>query len=276
MTTTWRNWAGDQACVPAAAHRPTSTEQVADVVGAAHAAGRRVKPVGSGHSFTSCALTDGEQVRLDALDQVLHVDRETCRVRVQAGIEIHALNDALASHGLALPNMGDVDRQTVSGAVATATHGTGARLQNVSAQVTAAQVVIGNGSVLEVDEGDELLAARVSLGALGVLTEVELQCVPEFVLHRVDESRPLDDVLDGFDAWADGHDHVELFVFPHADTALTITRDRTDAAAAAARPGGRVPRGAGAAEPRRRRAHAADPREAVAHPPLQPSWRRGC
>lgn len=227
--TAWRNWAGDQACVPAAMHSASSRHELAEIIGTASADGRTVRVRGSGHSFSGAALTDGVLVDIDGMDRVLDVDRDSGLVRVEAGITLHELNRRLDDHGLAMPNLGDIDRQTVAGAIATGTHGTGAGLPNMSAQVEAVELVLADGASMTIDGGDDLLAARVSLGALGAIAAVTLRTVPAFVLHRVDEPLPLDAVLGRFDELADRNDHFEFFVFPHASTALTIRRNRTDA-----------------------------------------------
>jgi L-gulonolactone oxidase len=127
-----------------------------------------------------------------------------------------------------LENQGDVDAQTIAGAIATATHGTGGRFGNISSQVTAVRLVTADGSIVELREGDDLLAGRVSLGALGAISAVTLRCVPAFTIHRIDEPLPLDDVLARLDEHVDGNDHFELFVFPYTRTALTLTSRRTD------------------------------------------------
>jgi L-gulonolactone oxidase len=187
-----------------------------------------VRVAGAGHSFTPLVLTDGVLLRLDALDRVLEVDRERGLVRVEAGIRLHALNATLAAHGLALPNLGDIDRQSLAGALATGTHGTGARLPVLSAQAAGVLLVTADGETLEVGEDDpELLAAaRVSLGALGVVCEVTLRCVPAFWLRGVDAPRPLGETLDRLDELAEEADHVELYAFPWVGTALTRTNTR--------------------------------------------------
>ena len=224
----WRNWSGEQACVPAVQARPGSVAEVAAEVGRAAEAGRVVRVAGAGHSFTDAVVTDGTLLSLDALDRVLEVDAGSGLVRVQAGIRLHALSDALARHGLALQNLGDVNVQSLAGAVSTGTHGTGARLPNVSAQVEAVQVVDGHGDVRSLTSGDELRAARVSIGALGVLTELTLRCVPAYTLRGVDARMPLADVLSGLDGLADGARHFEFYVFPHTDVALTRTNEVVD------------------------------------------------
>ena len=190
-----------------------------------------VRVAGSGHSFSDIALTDGTQLRLDRLARVLDVDRSSGLVRVQAGITIRELNLRLAEHGLALENLGDVDSQTLAGAIATATHGTGARLPNISAQVAELTLVLADGSTLRCAPNADVevfRAARVSLGALGVIAEVTLRCVPAFTLRGVDAPRRLAEVLARFEELALGNDHFELFVFPHADVALTRTNNRTE------------------------------------------------
>src|SRR4051812_21349560 len=164
----WRNWAGDQHAAPAVRVRATRRENVVDAVHRAAAEGRTVRAVGAGHSFSDIALTNGYQLSLEGMDQVLEADPASGLVRVQAGITIHALNRGLAELGLAMENLGDVDRRWIAGAPSTAAHGTGVRLRNVSSQVEAVELVTGDGDVLEVDGSDAALlrAARVGLGAL--------------------------------------------------------------------------------------------------------------
>ena len=157
------------------------------------AAARRVKVAGAGHSFTDIACTDGVMVDLSRMNRVLAVDGD--EVTVEAGITLRELGPQLAARGLAMENQGDVDPQTVAGAISTATHGTGARFRNLSAQVTAVRLVTASGEAVDLRAGDDLLAGRVSLGALGAISTVTLRCVPAFTIHRVDEPRPLDDVL---------------------------------------------------------------------------------
>jgi FAD-linked oxidoreductase len=224
----WSNWAGDQRCEPAIVERPTAVGEVVGAVERAVAAGRGVRVAGSGHSFTSAVLTDGALFSLDRMGALLQADRATGVVRVEAGITLHALSDALAEHGLAMPNLGDIDEQSIAGAISTATHGTGITLANLSAQVRALRLVTAAGEIRELDAGDDLLAARVAIGALGIVTEVTLQTVPAFTLRGVDAPVPLAEILDGLDARVSGHRHFEFFVFPHADGALTRTNDAVD------------------------------------------------
>jgi L-gulono-1,4-lactone dehydrogenase len=219
---TWKNWAGDQRCVPERVERPGSEGELAELVAGAP----RVKVAGAGHSFTDIACTDGLMLDLRRMNRVLGVDGD--RVTVEAGITIRELGPALAQRGMALENQGDVDAQTIAGAICTATHGTGGRFANISSQVTGVRLVTSAGEVVELREGDDLLAARVSLGALGAISTVTLRCVPAFTVHRLDRPLPLDDVLARLDEHVDGSDHFELFVFPYTRTALTLTSSRTD------------------------------------------------
>ncbi|WP_286931101.1 MULTISPECIES: D-arabinono-1,4-lactone oxidase [Aeromicrobium] len=221
--TTWSNWAGNVTASPDAIEHPASTDEVVALV-LAHP---RVKAVGAGHSFTPIAAPEGVQLRLDRMNRVLHADTVSGLVRVQAGISLHDLNRRLDALGLALPNLGDVDPQSVAGATSTGTHGTGARLFGIARAVTALQLVTADGQVLEIDAGHDLFdAARVGLGALGIVTEVTLQCVPAFLLHAREEPMPLSAVVADLDALVDGNDHFEFYFFPHTDKALTKRNNR--------------------------------------------------
>ncbi len=148
----WRNWARDQRCAPAAIERPTSIAEIAAALERAAAHGQRVRVAGAGHSFSDIALTDGRLLRLDRMNRLLEVDRASGLVRVQGGITIHALNARLAAIGLALENLGDIDVQSIAGAISTATHGTGARLRNIPSQVAALTLVLADGSTLRCSE----------------------------------------------------------------------------------------------------------------------------
>lgn len=188
-----------------------------------------VRVAGAGHSFCSGALTDGTLLSLDALARVLDADPSSGLVRVEAGIRLRALSRELHARGLAMPNLGDIDAQTLAGALSTGTHGTGARLPNLSGQVAALELVLADGSerILTAADGELLRAARVGLGALGVVVAVTLRCVPAFRLRLLDRPAPLEDVLASLQERADAHDHFEFWSFPHSDVALTRTLERT-------------------------------------------------
>jgi FAD-linked oxidoreductase len=227
----WRNWAGDQLACPAAFERPRTIEELAAAIGRSRERGRGLRVVGSGHSFSDIARTDGTMLSLEHMTGLLEADRPSGLVRVQAGITIRALSRQLAAFGLALENLGDIDEQSIAGALSTATHGTGARLANIPSQVRALTLVLADGSLLESSleaDPDVFRAACVGLGALGVIAEVTIQCVPAFTLRGRDAPAPLAETLERFDELALGNDHFEFFVFPHCDTALTRKNNRTD------------------------------------------------
>jgi L-gulono-1,4-lactone dehydrogenase len=228
----WRNWAGDQRCAPAAVEQPGSVAEIVAALERAAAAGQRVRVAGSGHSFTDAACTDGRLLSLARMERVLDVDRARGLVRVEGGITIHALSAALAEHGLAFENLGDIDVQTIAGAISTATHGTGARLRNLSAQVESLELVLADGSTLVCSADDDdpttYLAARVGIGSLGVIAAVTLRAVPAFTLRGVDAPAPLRETIERLEQLGDQNDHFELYVFPHCDTALTRTNNRVE------------------------------------------------
>jgi FAD-linked oxidoreductase len=226
----WRNWAGDQVCRPQRLLRPRDRDELAEVVAAAAADGSRVSVAGSGHSFTETAMTDDTMIDAGALSGVLDADPASGLVSVGGGTVLSDLNEELHRLGLAMENLGDIDRQTIAGAIATGTHGTGAGLRNISAQVASIELVTANGAVraLGEDEPELLRAARVGIGALGAVSAVTLRCVPAFNLHRVDRPLPREEVLESFGERAEANEHFELFTFPYAESALVLERNRTD------------------------------------------------
>jgi L-gulonolactone oxidase len=228
--TQWTNWGGTYSCSPTRIESPTSEEEIVAIVRAAAERGEHVKVIGSGHSFTDIGCTDGCLIKLDRYNKVLDVDRDAATITAQAGITILELSDALAHFGLAMENMGDVGYQTISGAISTATHGTGERLRNLSSQVVSLSVVLANGDVLHCSadlEPEAFKAAQVGLGALGVLSTVTLRCVPAYNIHSVQEPRRIDELLDQFDELCRQNDHFEFFWFPHTEWAQAITNTRT-------------------------------------------------
>ena len=227
--TVWKNWAGAE-CRPHQIERPRSRAELVESVAVAASAGRQVTVAGSGHSFTGAPMTDDLLLELSALSGVLDADPASGLVEVLAGTVLRDLNRELDALGLALPNLGDIDSQTVAGAISTGTHGTGESLRNLPAQVVGIDLVTASGEVLSItgEDAELLRAARIAVGSLGVILAVTLQTVPAFNLHREDVAVPLDRVLGEFDRLAAENDHFEFFVFPYSDTALTLRRNRTD------------------------------------------------
>ncbi|HWN32644.1 MAG TPA: D-arabinono-1,4-lactone oxidase [Pseudonocardia sp.] len=225
----WRNWAGNQSATPSRVVAPASVAELAEVVGAAARAGEQVKPIGSGHSFTGIGLTDGVQLSMARLAGLRALDSETGLVTVQAGMPLHRLNELLADAGLAMSNLGDIDRQTVAGALATGTHGTGRHLGGLATQVRALELVLADGSVVQCApdrDGELFSAARVGLGALGVVSAVTLATEPAFALHAAERPMPLARVLGELDELVAVNEHFEFYWFPHTDRTLTKRNNR--------------------------------------------------
>lgn len=231
--TRWQNWAGNQTCVPHAIERPTSEAELCDLVRRAHEAGQRVKVVGSGHSFTDIAVTDGVLVDLSHYEKVTAWDPESQRITVQAGLTLKKLNRSLAVRDVALTNLGDIAYQTVAGAISTGTHGTGRRFGNLSTQVVGLRLVAGDGTLVECSpevEPELFASARIGVGALGVISTVTLQCVPAFRLHAVEQLERIDEVMADWMGFVDETDHTELFWIPGTRWAITKRNTRTDEA----------------------------------------------
>ena len=225
----WRNWGRSVTATPVRSERPGSDDEVGDLLARAGREGRRVRPLGSGHSFTPIAATDGVLVQFDALTGIRAVDGSTGEVRVGAGTVLRDLCRQLRGHGLALPNMGDIDRQTVAGAISTGTHGTGLGHPGLSAQVSALRLVLADGSSADCSathHPDLFQAARLGLGAFGIITEVTLRAVPAFLLAADEYPVPLAEVLDNFADIIGSADHVEFYWFPHTSTALVKSNSR--------------------------------------------------
>jgi L-gulonolactone oxidase len=224
----WTNWSGTVSTdVPVAA--PASVAELTRVVAHAAERGQRVKPIGAGHSFTAIGLTDGLQLRLDRLAGVVRADRASGIVTVLAGTTLHALNETLWELGLSMTNLGDIDVQTISGASSTGTHGSGLKFGGIATQVRELELVRADGSLLRCsadENADVFAAARVGLGALGVIATVTLQCEPAFALAAAEAPATLDEVLDDLDELVVGNDHFEFYWFPHTRRVLTKRNNR--------------------------------------------------
>ena len=228
---TWRNWAGNQKANPVSIDAPRSVGELAALVASASGKGQKVKAVGSGHSFTSAAATNGRMIRLENLSGILHIDRASCQVTVGAGTRLSDLNMLLHAEGLALANLGDIAYQTVAGAISTSTHGTGKALTGLAGQVVAMKLINGQGEIIECSKSlnpHVFDVARVSVGALGIITEYTLQAVPSFRLRALEQPMRFDDVLENAHDLASAHDHFEFFWIPHTKWALTKRNNRTE------------------------------------------------
>jgi L-gulono-1,4-lactone dehydrogenase len=223
----WRNWARTVQSSPQALAAPADETALQALVARAAAEGRRLRVPGSGHSWSAVAAPDDLWVQLDGLPCDARIDGDS--VEVRGPLLLSALCRALEAQGRMLPNLGTITAQTVVGATATGTHGTGLLLPILSAGVVAMRLVDGQGEVQVFDQGSaDLPTARVHLGALGVLTSLRLQTVPHRRLHERLESLPLEAVLERLDHWLQSHRHVRLWWLPHAGVVQVYTADLSD------------------------------------------------
>src|SRR5262245_59602865 len=219
-TTAWRNWAGTEAAVATEVVRPRDLEELSTAVAQAR---RSVRARGSGHSFTAVGAAHDRALDLSEWTGVVSSDEATGLVTVRSGTTLRALNAELDRLGRAMTNLGDIDAQTIAGAISTGTHGTGARFGGISTQVAALELVLADGSVVTCspDERPELFAAgRVGLGAFGVISTVTLRTEQSYVLHAEERPEPLDDVLAAIDDNCADNDHFEFYWFPYGRNAL--------------------------------------------------------
>lgn len=240
MAATWQNWSGQVSCTPAAIEYPVSEAATASVVATTREQGNvPIRPVGAGHSFNDLCATTGTLIDVGRMNRVLGIDSATRRVRVQAGITLRELTEALSKNGLALAHAGGAYEQQLGGSLATGTHGSGTKFASLATQVRAIRLVAADGTVREIAAADEpgngdgyiFSAGLLNLGALGVVTEVELQAVPAFRLHRVQTPRILDSLLPELLDRVAATDHTEIFLFPYTRRALLLESTRTDAPA---------------------------------------------
>ncbi|MEI5007618.1 D-arabinono-1,4-lactone oxidase [Streptomyces sp. PmtA] len=234
----WRNWAGTVAARPVREVTPASAGELAEAVRRAAEDGLRVKTVGSGHSFTAIAATDGVLVRPDLLTGIREIDRTAMTVTVEAGTPLKRLNAALAREDLSLTNMGDIMEQTVAGATSTGTHGTGRDSASIAAQIRGLELITADGSVLScsekgTDEEREIFAAaRIGLGALGVISAITFAVEPLFLLTAREEPMTFDRVTSEFDELHAENEHFEFYWFPHTGNCNTKRNNRSAGPAA--------------------------------------------
>jgi FAD-linked oxidoreductase len=238
----WSNWAGNVTASPRRVAVPASADEVAAEVARAAADGQRIRMTGSGHSFTPAAVTDGVLLRPGGLTAIRSIDPAAGTVTVEAGCPLHVLNAGLLAHGLSLANMGDIQVQTVSGATQTGTHGTGRDTGGMAAQIAGLELVLADGSIvtcsadspsgglqLPDDLGAGLFdAARVGLGALGIVTAVTFRVVPAFLLQAREEPMSWSRVISELDELTADNEHFEFYWFPHTESCLTKRNNRTE------------------------------------------------
>jgi FAD-linked oxidoreductase len=230
----WRNWSGVQHAYPVARVAPKNE---AELVAALKTAVAPIRPVGAGHSFTALVPTTGTLVSLDALSGIIAWEGD--EATVAAGTRLGALGPALAGKGRAMANLPDINKQSLAGALATGTHGTGAGLKALHGDVTALRLVTPQGQVIDCDEtrqADIFQAAKVSLGSLGVITQARLKTGANRRLERNVWIEPLEDALvKAEERWA-RHRNFEFYAVPFTGLAVAISHDETDAPALARGP----------------------------------------
>jgi FAD/FMN-containing dehydrogenase len=224
VTLSWTNWAGSVSCAPAGLPAPKSEAEIASLVRRAAAEGRSVRVVGTGHSFTPLVATSGYVVSLDDWAGIESHDASLLEATVRAGTKLHALGEALLALGLATANLGDIDVQSLGGALGTGTHGTGRSLPNLSAQVASLRLVLASGEVVECSaerDADLWRAARVSFGALGVISAARFRLLPAYRLHERVGRASLEEALERLPEAIAANRHFELFWFPARDRVET-------------------------------------------------------
>ena len=239
----WRNWSGSVRCHPRRFEAPRSEAEVADLVRRAGRDGLAVRVVGTGHSFTPLCASDGVLVSLDGLTGIISVDRDAREATVWGGTTIHDLGPLLRAHGLAMETMGDIDRQTIAGAVSTGTHGTGRDFGSISTQVSGLVLVTAAGATVECSptrEPELFACARVALGALGVITRVRLRLWPAYRLHEKRWDWPVSRALTALPRMIGDNHHFEFFWNPQRDECAMKALNPTHRARGEPAPGERI------------------------------------
>ncbi|MFC5471427.1 D-arabinono-1,4-lactone oxidase [Cohnella suwonensis] len=227
----WSNWSGIEKTKPRTVLYPVHIEEVVEVVNMCRREGRTLRVVGSGHSFTALAATEDVLLSLDKMQGVLETNPNALTATVWAGTKLKALGELLHTDGLAQENLGDIDVQSIAGAISTGTHGTGIAFGNISTQVVGATVVTGTGEVLDVTEQshpDLFKGLQISLGALGIIVQVKLRLRPAYRLRYESSRVPLKECLKRLPELAGSHRNFEFYWFPYADPCQLKTMDETE------------------------------------------------
>lgn len=228
----FRNWSGSVAFRPREIQYPESEIEIQELVKQCIENGRRIRVVGSAHSFSPLIETDSVLICLDRLSGIIQWDETTGIAEVWAGTKLHVLNELLFEKGRALENMGDIDRQAIGGIVSTGTHGTGVLFGTLSTLVTGITMVDGTGGMKAFESHNPLLkAAQVSVGALGVITRLKIRTVPAFRLKMEQRSMKLSEIWKNMEAFKNRYRHFEFFLFPYSDSAQVKLTNTTDESA---------------------------------------------
>lgn len=224
----WRNWSGAQSCLPALRAAPADEQALVDWL---KSVPHTVRPVGAGHSFSPLVPTEGALLSLARMQGMISHDSEKMQARFWGGTAMSTMGEALKAVGQALPNMADIDYQTLAGALATSTHGTGVNFGSYSSIVEGLRLITASGEILETSatqNAEVFNAAKVSLGALGVVSQVTLQNRSAFRLKERMSVEKTEDLLDNIDSLKSENEHWEMQVVTHSDYAASISLNETD------------------------------------------------
>lgn len=226
-----QNWSKRIHWQPGRIVYPRSEAEICDIVQRAAESRQTVRIIGSGHSFNPLWVTEEVLISLDEYQGLVSVDAERHLVVVKGGTKLRLLGELLFERGLAMENMGDIDAQSIAGTISTGTHGTGLTFGSISTQVRALRFVNGRGEIVTcsaTQQPDLFSAAQVSLGALGVITQVTLQCVPAYKMQLWSQKEELPRVLDTWRERHIEHRNFEFYWFPYTQLAWTKTADLAD------------------------------------------------
>lgn len=229
MATAWQNWSGSVTCMPERIAIPEDEAEIAALV-VANRAGTSVRVTGTGHSFTPICATDGTLLSLDGMQGLIEVDPAARTATFWAGTKISQAGAPLLDHGLAMANMGDIDYQALAGAISTGTHGTGHTLGSIATQVAGLRLVLASGDILDCSPTQEPAvfdAARVAIGALGVITRITLRVLPAYRLHERTWVASFDECMNELPSLIANNRHVEFFWIPQEDVCAMKTLNQT-------------------------------------------------
>ncbi|KAJ2695240.1 D-arabinono-1,4-lactone oxidase [Coemansia sp. IMI 209128] len=226
----FKNWANTFHCKPLFCLAPETECEIIEIVRVANRHGLALKPVGSGHSPSDLACTSSVILNMDKMNRILAHDSYACTLTVEAGVRLHQLNSMLEQRGMALSSLGSISDQSIAGAIATATHSTGMAFGDMSSTITHLVIIDGTGRRRECSatvNPDLFDAARCSIGALGIITQVTIQCEPAYKLHAVQTPDKLDHILDSLNEVVFSAEHVRFWWFPYTDNVAVWRANRT-------------------------------------------------
>lgn len=222
----WQNWAGNVRFNPKEVAQPRNTDEVIDLVNS----GRKIRCVGTGHSWSELIPSGDVLVNTDALNRIVDLDTVANTATIQAGAKLENLNVELWERGYAFKNIGSIARQSLAGAISTGTHGSGINFQLLASMVRRFKMVTGNGELIELDREknkERFHTALVSMGMLGIITEMTIDVDPKFQLHEKSSIMNFDEVCDNILDWVNEHNHIKMWWFPHTDKMMVYRYNRT-------------------------------------------------